>query len=111
MDNMTKFNLPFLAGIALALIGTFITEVAAQEWFVYALVLVGLIIGFVNVTTKESLKFIVAYIGLSLVSGTMVALPILGEPLTALFANILAVFGPATLVVVIRELVTSGGSK
>jgi hypothetical protein len=91
----------FLAGVILALvIGVFdITQV----WAMYALLVIGLAIGLLNINDKETMPFlmsgIVLIIATSLGGGTLYEITYVGGILKAL----LAIFTPAVIVVAIRN--------
>ena len=97
----------FVVGIILALIlGIFMDQLTQnyQDYLIWALVLIGLVVGILNVTSRETTPFLTSGLVLILASvfgaGVMRNLPLLPNILTA----ILMIFVPATIVVSIRNV-------
>ncbi len=92
----------FLLGVALA----FITGVVPQ-WqtatMILALTILGLVVGILNVTAKETTEFLVAVMTL-LLAGSAGALPSLGMVVTSVLTNIVAFVGPAGIVVALKAV-------
>jgi hypothetical protein len=94
-------NWAFLIGFILALVfGIF----AVQGVVAWLLVLLGLVVGFLNITEKEVQPFLTASTILVLVSAlgmeVMTVIPVLGNILDA----ILMLFVPATIVVALKSV-------
>jgi len=99
----------FGIGLLIALIAAFITLGTTSSKVVFGtLVLLGLIIGFLNVTNSESVTFLVATIALVLLAGPflgLVAQNIYSTPyLGKIFGNLIALIVPAAIVVALKEL-------
>ena len=99
----------FGVGLLIALIAAFLTLGDTSSKVVFAtLVLLGIVIGFLNVTNNESVTFLVSTIALVLLAGPFLGLvaqniyssPILGK----IFGNIIALVVPAAIVVALKEL-------
>lgn len=93
----------FLIGLILA-VGLGIFAAYAGSWLAWVLVLLGLIVGFVNISDKE--------VGSFLTAGTvMVLMGYFGGQtlssvvyLSSIFNNILTLFVPATIVVAVKSV-------
>lgn len=72
---------------------------------VLILVLMGLMVGLLNVSVKETTDFLVAAIAL-IVAGTanISVIPIAGEILQAVLANIMVFVAPAAIVVALKDI-------
>lgn len=95
----------FTAGIVLAVILGFVS--VNLTWL---LILLGLIVGFVNVTEKESMNFLVAAIAIVVTTGALGNLP-LGTYLTTILGNVEALVSPAAIVVGLKAVWELGGKK
>lgn len=96
----------FIIGLAIALIVGFLGE--ASGIIVTVLVILGLIVGFLNVTDKEVHGFLVASIALLLAGGTgnlMSSVPIVGSFLSQILTNFAIFVAPAAIVVAVKELI------
>ena len=108
----------FLIGVILALvIGTSTTLIpipalTAYSAQIYAILsILGLFVGFMNVTGKESQVFmlagavlvIVSKFGMESVTGSLIGIGI-GETVSSIFAALLVLFVPATIVVALKTV-------
>jgi hypothetical protein len=109
----------FLIGVVLAIIvglstSSFlslssITRYSAQIYGI--LVIIGLVIGFLNVTSKDSQTFmlsgailvVVSKFGMESVTGSLIGIGI-GDVVTSIFGALLALFVPATIVVALKTV-------
>lgn len=105
----------FIIGILLAIIGGLISGLNFAEpgWIIIALVIIGLIVGFLNVSDKEITPFLIAAIALMSMgggaSGTIKdsldkVLPGLGSVLISVTTHIVAFVAPAALIVALIEV-------
>jgi len=90
----------FLLGLAVAVIAAF---VAFAPWDGVLLLVLGLVVGAMNVNDKDATAFLVAALGLSLGAGAIGAVSILGAQVASWVAgivgNVVALVGAAALVV------------
>ena len=108
----------FLIGVILAVgIGVFTTllpipALTAYSPQIYAiLVLIGMTIGFLNVTGKDSQTFlmagavliIVSKFGLESVTGTIIGIGV-GDAVASVFGALIALFAPATIIVALKTV-------
>ena len=92
----------FIVGILLAIIAGLVPGLATPT-ITWILVILGLVVGFLNITAKETSEFLVATIALLLVGGSAV-IQGLGGVLPAILTNIVAFVAPAALLVALRAI-------
>ena len=84
-------------------------------YVVGALVVLGLIVGFLNITDKETNKFLIAAVSLVIVSGLGSSLlsqvQIIGAALGNILGNILTFVVPAVVVVALKSIHDIASSK
>jgi len=101
----------FIVGIIIAVVlGLSLPALAeATPWLVSLLVVLGLIVGFMNVAGKETKEFLVVGIVLVLLSyvgagATLGGIMYIGSYLQGIFQGILAFIIPAIVIVALKEL-------
>jgi len=106
----------FILGVVIAVIvgivGTFVGLGAAAGWITLVLVILGFIVGFINISGKELNDFLTAGIAVILTSGfamaPLLALDVLIAPLGTLlnnmFSNIVVFAAPAVLIVGLKAV-------
>ncbi|MEM4263540.1 MAG: hypothetical protein QW666_01430 [Candidatus Woesearchaeota archaeon] len=92
----------FIIGILLAVVAGLVPawQTPTVTWI---LVILGLIIGLLNIQAKETTEFLVAAITL-LIVGSAGAIPALGVIVLSILANIVAIVAPAALVVALKAI-------
>ena len=108
----------FLAGVILAvLIGLSTTLIPIPALVVYSaqiyaiLVLLGIFVGFMHVTGKDSQTFLLAGVilvmvckfGLESVTGTLIGIGV-GDAVSSVFGAMIALFAPATIIVALKTV-------
>ena len=102
MDLDTVGRWAFIAGIVVAVLaGLFVVGVS---WVTWVLAILGLVVGFLNVSTAEPQRFLLAAVALTLSASAVLSLPVVGFVLTNILANVLIFIAAAMLVVAIRAL-------
>ena len=107
-------ELSFLAGFIIALV---VGLVAATNYVIpvevtYLLILLGLIVGFLNITQREVVPFLLAVIALlALGAAGLETLPVVGAPLGAVFKYIQVFVAPAALIVALNVIVELARAK
>ena len=96
----------FLIGVILAVIFGFVKY---ELWLVWVLVIIGLIIGLLNITSFETQPFLLAgtvLVIISALSGTIFNAVMIGDiPFLAnMLNNILMLFVPATIIVALKSV-------
>ena len=97
----------FLIGVILALaLGIIADRISAvnQTYMIWALVVIGLIVGFLNVTSRESNAFLMS--GVSLIIASAFGSSVLAQiqVLGSIMSSFLMIFIPATIVVAIKNV-------
>lgn len=94
-------KLAFIVGILLVLIGGF----AGIPYMAVILVILGLVIGLLNITKKEITRLLIAGIGLLLVgTAGLELLPAVGVYVINILKNLVALIAPAVLVASVKEI-------
>jgi hypothetical protein len=94
----------FLVAIVLAVIAALVPALQVN-WVMWALIILGLIVGFLNITAKETTEFLVAAIALMLVgTAGLGAVPTAGEIITSILRNLITVVAPAALIVALKAI-------
>jgi len=106
MPNMEKVGRwAFIAGIVLAVLaGLFVVDVT---WVAWVLAILGLVVGFLNVSTADPQGFLLPAVALTLSASAVRSLPAVGFVLTNILANAVAFVAAAMLVVAIRALLVT----
>lgn len=109
LDLVQYGSIVFGVGLLMAFIMAFVNLGAVGNKVVFAtLVVLGIVIGFLNIKNSESVTFLVSTIALVLLAGPFLGLvsqnifqsPELGK----IFANIIALIVPAAIVVSLKEI-------
>ncbi len=90
-----------VVGLVIAVVGGLGIE---QVWFGWVLAVLGLIVGFLNVSDDESHTFLVAAIALILAADALAGVPAVGAVVTQIIANLVMLLGGAVLVVTGKSL-------
>jgi hypothetical protein len=109
-------ELAFLVGVILAiLVGLFLGSPSSVSYPMYMaviLVLLGIVVGLLNITQKETTAFLVAVIALLAAgSGGLGILPAVGSYLDAMLVNIALFVAPAAIIVALKTVVTLAKKK
>ena len=101
----------FIIGVILAILAGFIDAV----WPAVVLAILGLIVGFLNVSAKEVLHYLVAVIALLLIGTAGIgALTVLGgfvDAVQIMVANFIVFVAASGLVVAIKTIAVLGGTE
>ncbi len=99
----------FIAGVVIAIVISLfsISDDKIKGWMVLLLVVLGLIVGLLNVTEKETTPFLVAAAAL-LITGTagnsLSIIPAIGGYLQSIVQNIAVFVAPAAIVVALKAI-------
>ena len=92
----------FIAGLVLAVVaGLFVVDVT---WIAWVLAILGLVVGFLNVSTVDPQGFLLPAVALTLSASALGSLGRVGFLVTNILVNVVAFIGAAMLVVAIRAL-------
>lgn len=104
-------NYSFIIGVIIAIVLGVVSLGAATPWLASLLVVLGLIVGFINVTGKETKEFLlvatVLIIAASVGTGAGAYLKevhFIGNYLAGIFGQVLAFVVPATIVVALKDI-------
>ncbi len=92
----------FIIGVILAVLAGLMPTMQTPT-VTWVLVILGLIVGFLNITERETVEFLVAAVAL-LIAGSAGSLPALGTVILAILENIVAFVAPAALVVALKAI-------
>ncbi len=95
-------NWAFILGVLIAIVAGLVPAWQTPT-LVWILVILGLVVGFLNITAKETTEFLVAGLTLMLI-GSAGAIPALGVIILSILANIVAFVAPAALVVALKSI-------
>ena len=107
MQNDQIGGCAFIIGLVIAILaGLIALPTYLTTW---VLVVLGLIVGFLNIGDKEATSFLIATISL-LVVGTagLGAIPAIGGYLTGILTSVVAFVAPATVVVAVKVVYNIG---
>ncbi len=103
-------NYSFIIGVIIAIVLGIVSLGAATPILASLLVVLGLIVGFLNVTGGETQEFLIVAIILIVVAGmggagaTLAGVGVIGTYLQGIFTQILAFVVPATVVVALKDV-------
>lgn len=95
----------FVIGAVLAIVAGFVNLNIPH--FGLILTVVGLVVGFLNVSGSETNGFLIAAIALLMTASALGNIPQIGANLSAVGANLSAIAAPAALVVALKSLLGS----
>jgi len=99
-------SIAFIIGVILAVIAGFFA--VGNAIVVSTLVVLGLVVGLLNVTEKETQSFILTSVALVIVAsmaGTFLgSVPVIGVYLTNMFSYVIAYITPATIIVGLKAI-------
>jgi hypothetical protein len=93
----------FLIGVVLAVIAGFVPQLQSPT-VTWVLVLLGLIVGFLNVTAKETQEFLIAAVALVLAANAASDIVQLGLTMSVILSNIVTFVFPAALLVALKTI-------
>ncbi|MFA7707969.1 MAG: hypothetical protein WCX73_03395 [Candidatus Pacearchaeota archaeon] len=96
----------FIIGLVLAIIAGLIQDIYTIPSLTLILVILGVIIGFLNIEEKDTVKLLVAIIALMGVGGlTLSVIPTISSYLEAILTNIVIFASGAGLIVAIKAII------
>lgn len=98
----------FLAGVLIAVITGLAGDFGIPNLGII-LVILGAIVGVLNVSGAESRTFLIAGIAFLATAGALNGLPALGNSIAAISANLSAFASPAVLIVALKSLLSTVG--
>jgi hypothetical protein len=107
-------NYSFIIGVIIAIVLGLVSLGAATPWLASLLVVLGLIVGFLNVTGKETKEFLIVAVVLIIAASmggagaTLGGVEFIGTYLQGIFTQVLAFVVPATIVVALKDIFRIG---
>ncbi len=101
MSDIGKYA--FLGGVILAIVMAFVSIPSGA----LILAVLGLVVGFLNISSSESQGFLIAAIALMMTATSVSVIPEVGMSITAITANMAAFVAPAALLVALKSLLES----
>jgi len=102
----------FILGVAISVVAGLVSsvlEVTAAGLVMLALVILGLVVGYLNIGHKHVTEFLIAVIAVELVgTANLSVIPVVGFALTVMVWNVAAFVAPAGLVVALRSVYQLG---
>lgn len=101
MNLATVGKWAFIAGLVLAVLAGLVVQ---APWVVWVLLVLGIIVGLLNVTGEETQGFLLAAIALTLSAAALNAIPFIGGVLTNMLSYLAAFAAGAMVVVALKSL-------
>jgi len=104
--DLKKFgHYSFIVGIVIAIIVGLIPQIRGTE-AATILIILGVIVGFLNITAKETMEFLIAALVLMFASNTAAfVLSALHTALAAMWMNVVTFIAPAAIIVALKTVV------
>jgi len=96
MNTMNTSKIILIIGLVLALVAAFVDVPYAA----FALIVLGLILGFLGIGDSDRLLFLMMAVALAAVAGSLEVVPEIGTLLTAMLTNVSALVSAAAIVVI-----------
>lgn len=94
----------FLVGVLIAILAGLATSGGVNPNVLWVLAVLGLIVGFLNVTLKDEVPFLIASLVLISASGYLTVIPYIGTPLTTILSYIVVFVSPAAIIVALKAV-------
>jgi len=94
----------FLVGVLIAVLAGLATSGGVNPNVLWVLAVLGLIVGFLNVTLKDEVPFLIASLVLISASGYLAVIPYIGTPLATILSYIVVFVSPAAIVVALKAV-------
>lgn len=99
-------SISFIVGVVIAILIGLFAELTVM--FSVTLVVLGFVVGFLNISENETMNFLAAVITLILIAGfggnLLGTLPVIGEKLLGVFLGLLTFIIPAAMVVALKTI-------
>ena len=97
--SMNVVNILRIVAIAAAVIAAFVT--IPNDYDAIALVLLGLVIGFIGIEAERRILYLVMAVALTTVAGGLGVIPMAGEYLTGILTNLSTVINAGAIAVIL----------
>jgi len=102
MNTMNAVKIILIVGLVLALVAVFVNV----PYVAFALIVLGLALGFLGIGDSDRLLFLVMAVALATFVGSLDMVPEIGGLLTTILANVSALISAAAIVVIGKILAT-----
>ena len=100
--NIAKFGRwGFIIGLVIAVLAGLFFQ---PTWAIWVLAILGVIVGFLNVTAEDTRGFLLAAIAFTLSATALNAIPLMGTAFSLILPFVVAFVAGATIVVAFKEL-------
>lgn len=96
----------FLVGVVLAVLTGLVGNLGIPN-IPLVLVVLGVVVGLLNVSSAESRTFLIAGIAFLATASALNGLPVLGDSIAGISANLSAFTAPAVLIVAVKSLIST----
>jgi zinc transporter ZupT len=101
MNTATIGKWAFVVGLVISVLAGIFLQ---PDWAIWILAILGVIVGFLNVTAEDTRGFLLAAIALTLSATALNTLPVVGKAFELILPFVVAFVSGAMLVVAIKEL-------
>jgi hypothetical protein len=101
----------FLGGILLSIIFGFVYGITHPIWLSTVLIILGLLVGLLNIEDKNISLFLIASLTFIATSNSVNAIPVVGDVLRGILVNLVYFVAPAALIVSIVAIIRVSNSK
>jgi zinc transporter ZupT len=101
MNTATIGKWAFVVGLVISVLAGIFLQ---PDWAIWVLAILGVIVGFLNVTAEDTRGFLLAAIALTLSATALNTLPVVGKAFELILPFVVAFVSGAMLVVAIKEL-------
>jgi len=101
MNTATIGKWAFIVGLVISVLAGIFLQ---PDWAIWILAILGVIVGFLNVTAEDTRGFLLAAIALTLSATALNTLPVVGKAFELILPFVVAFVSGAMLVVAIKEL-------
>jgi hypothetical protein len=101
MKSSTIGKFAFIIGLVIAVLAGLLFQ---PDWAVWVLAILGVIVGFLNVSAEDTRGFLIAAIALILTASALNEIPVVGTAFSYVLPFVVAFVSGATIVVALKEL-------
>ena len=101
----------FLLGVLVSIIFGLIYTINTTTWVTVVLIILGIIVGLLNIADRNVTLFLIASIAFIATSTSLNALPLLGDILRSIIVNFIHFVSPAALIVSVVAIIRIANAK
>jgi hypothetical protein len=92
----------FILGLVIAVLAGLLLQ---PDWAIWVLAILGVIVGFLNVTAEDTQGFLLAAIALTLSATALNTIPVVGTAFELILPFVVAFVAGATIVIALKEII------